>query len=256
MTGFKAMCIAFSIYSKIPVPIFRWEEKEMRYQLIFFPWIGAVIGAMMVGWNYLAERFQLGAFSYVFIAAVLPIVITGGFHIDGYMDTMDALHSYQPKEEKLKILKDPHIGAFSVIMLGMLGMIYLAAISELNRSSFISFAGAFFVARCLSGLTVILFPSAKEDGMLHTFSSAVKGRGNFLVFGMLIIQLVLGVVYMIFMKPVTGVSMLVTISLFTAYYRYKTRKEFGGITGDTAGWFVTAGETIMAVAAAVSCVVC
>ena len=42
MTGLKAMCIAFSIYSKIPVPIFKWEEKEMKYQLIFFPvdWCG------------------------------------------------------------------------------------------------------------------------------------------------------------------------------------------------------------------------
>ena len=44
MTALKALCIAFSIYSKIPVPIFDWKEKEMKYQLIFFPWVGAVIG--------------------------------------------------------------------------------------------------------------------------------------------------------------------------------------------------------------------
>ena len=39
------------------------------------------------------------------------------FHIDGFMDTMDAFHSYKPREEKLTILKDSHMGAFAVIML-------------------------------------------------------------------------------------------------------------------------------------------
>ena len=41
--------------------------------------------------------------------------------MDGYMDTMDAFHSYQPKERKLEILKDSHIRAFAVIMLAVYG---------------------------------------------------------------------------------------------------------------------------------------
>ena len=45
-----------------------------------------------------------------------------GFHVDGFMDTMDALHSYQPRERKLEILKDSHIGAFSVIKLAEFGL--------------------------------------------------------------------------------------------------------------------------------------
>ena len=40
---------------------------------------------------------------------------------------MDALHSYQPRERKLEILKDSHIGAFSVIKLAEFGLIYVAA---------------------------------------------------------------------------------------------------------------------------------
>ncbi|MBR3645779.1 MAG: adenosylcobinamide-GDP ribazoletransferase, partial [Lachnospiraceae bacterium] len=76
MTAIKAMIIAFSIYSKIPVPIFNWEEKEMKYQLIFFPWIGAIIGALMVGWNHLSNMFNLGIVSYTLIAAAIPVIIT------------------------------------------------------------------------------------------------------------------------------------------------------------------------------------
>lgn len=60
-----------------------------------------------------------------------PLIITGGFHVDGFMDTMDALHSYQPRERKLEILKDSHIGAFSVIKLAEFGLIYVAALSQI-----------------------------------------------------------------------------------------------------------------------------
>ena len=45
----------------------------------------------------------------------IPLMITGGFHVDGFMDTMDAFHSYQEKEQKLNILKDSHIGAFAAV---------------------------------------------------------------------------------------------------------------------------------------------
>ena len=255
MTGLKAMCIAFSIYSKIPVPIFKWEEKEMKYQLIFFPWIGAIIGALLVGWNYLAGKVNLGNMAYVLIATAIPLIITGGFHVDGYMDTMDAFHSYKSREEKLEILKDPHIGAFAVIMLSLLGMFYIGAISEISSDCVKAYAGAFFVSRCLSGIAVVLFPSAKKDGMLHTFSSSVEGKSNGIVLFSLLIQLLLGAGYMVFMKPYAGLAMILAIAVFFIYYWYKTKKEFGGITGDTAGWFVTVGETVMAVAAAICCVI-
>ena len=61
---------------------------------------------------------------YPLMAPSIPLLVTGGFHLDGYMDTMDALHSYQKKEKKLEILKDPHIGAFSVIMARVYGLMY------------------------------------------------------------------------------------------------------------------------------------
>lgn len=48
------------------------------------------------------------------------------------MDTMDAMHSYLPREEKLRILKDSHIGAFSVICLLGYCLTYLGWISELR----------------------------------------------------------------------------------------------------------------------------
>ena len=105
----KAMVIAFSIYSKIPVPQFEWKEEDMEYMMCFFPWIGGVIGLFFFGWAVLCEKFAVGNVCYALIGAAIPLMISGGFHVDGYMDTMDAFHSYQSREKKLEILKDSHM---------------------------------------------------------------------------------------------------------------------------------------------------
>ena len=44
--------IAFAMYSKIPMPRADWEKENMRYMMCFFPFVGIVIGALMVGWSF------------------------------------------------------------------------------------------------------------------------------------------------------------------------------------------------------------
>lgn len=250
MSFFKALCIAFAIYSKIPVPHFDWQEKEMRYQLIFFPWVGAVIGALMFLWQFICTRFQIGDIARVLIMTAIPLIITGGFHVDGFMDTMDAIKSYKSKEEKLEILKDPHIGAFAVIMLAVLGLIYVAAMSQVRAELIASVAGGFFLSRALSGIAVLKFPNAKKSGMLNTFNTSADNAKT-LVFVLLIVQAVLAVVFMVIMNWLAGSIMCVLAVLVFLYYRYMSMKNFGGITGDTAGFFVTVSECVMVVGTAV-----
>ena len=37
MTTLRALVIAFSMYSQIPMPQFTWQDKEMKYAFCFFP---------------------------------------------------------------------------------------------------------------------------------------------------------------------------------------------------------------------------
>ena len=173
----RGIAVAFSTYSKIPMPQFVWKEEDMRYSMCFFPWIGAVIAAVLMGWFHLSALAGINALAFVLVAAAIPLVITGGFHVDGFMDTMDALHSYQPRERKLEILKDSHIGAFSVIKLAEFGLIYVAAVSQIgDKRAFFVFCCGFFLSRCLSGLGVVSLRSAKSDGMLYHFASTAHER--------------------------------------------------------------------------------
>ena len=245
----KGFVIAFSIYSKIPVPQFDWKEEDMQYHLCFFPLIGLIIGALEAGWFFLGNAVEISHLCKTLIAVAIPLLVTGGFHMDGFMDTMDAFHSYQDKEKKLEILKDPHIGAFSVLMLVLYYLIYGAAYAELTELSAILVVGiGFALSRSLSGIGVVSLKAAKKDGMLAYFAeSAQKKR----VLAVLIIEAVVYSGCMIYVNLWAGLAAVVVALLCYGYYSWKSRKEFGGINGDTAGYFVSLCENAMAVAVVV-----
>lgn len=245
----KSCIVAFSMYSKIPMPQFEWKEEDMHYMLCFFPWIGAVIGVCVYLWNMLCAALGIGRICYVFGAAVIPILVTGGFHVDGFMDTMDALHSYRSRERKLEILKDSHIGAFAVIMLAAYGLLYAGAFSEIcDTRLLVIVCVGFAFSRCLSGIGVVTLPSARGDGMLYEAASHAQRRR---VKGALYAQGALCIGFMLGQSVIAGIVIVLAAFGAYGYYVYRSRKEFGGITGDTAGYFVLICEGAMVVAAAV-----
>lgn len=248
MSVVKSFFIAFSLYSAIPVPQFVWKEEDMRYVLCFFPWVGAVAGALVWGWMWLCTRLGIGSVCYVLVGTAIPLLVSGGFHVDGFMDTMDAFHSYQPREKKLEILKDSHVGAFAVIMLALCGLVYAGAFSQIvTRSALAVFCMGFYLSRILSGISVVSFCPAKPDGLLYTFASSAHKK---LVKLSLYVQLLLCMGLMFLVSPVTAALVIVAALGSFAYYRYRSYRELGGITGDVAGYFVTICETAAAVAAA------
>ena len=117
MSIIKSLVIAFSMYSKIPMPHLELDEKDMKYVMGFFPLIGLITGTLVYGWIYAGEILYVPDISRTLVLIILPVIITGGIHVDGYMDTCDALNSYGDREKKLAILKDSNIGAFAVIKL-------------------------------------------------------------------------------------------------------------------------------------------
>ena len=245
----KGIIIAFSMYSRIPMPQFEWKDEDMKYMLCFFPWIGIVIGLCVYLWRMICDKLEVGTLCYALIGTAIPLILTGGFHVDGFMDTMDAFHSYQPKEKKLEILKDSHIGAFAVIMLGLYGLIYVGAFSEIVDYDLLKIACAgFMLARCFSGIGVVTFPSAKTNGLLYLFANNAQKR---IVKVSLYLQSALCIGFMLSQSLFAGsVIAMVAIGSF-GYYYFISKKELGGITGDTAGYFVVVCEGSIMVTSAI-----
>ncbi|MBR4413672.1 MAG: adenosylcobinamide-GDP ribazoletransferase, partial [Lachnospiraceae bacterium] len=85
----KSFLIALSMYSKIPVPRTEWKEEDMKYVFIFFPVVGVVIGGLIFGWYALCKYLEnVPEICKVLVVAAIPVIVTGGIHVDGFMDTM------------------------------------------------------------------------------------------------------------------------------------------------------------------------
>lgn len=136
--------------------------------------MGAVIG--LASWvvyqagGWLADRQEtlssgIPGSSNLFLTmllVLLPIFITGGIHLDGFLDTQDALDSYQPMERRLEILKDSHAGAFAIISCSVYFFAYTGIYSMLTAHAAKVIAISFMLSRTLSGLSVICFPQAEK----------------------------------------------------------------------------------------------
>ena len=225
--------VAFAMFSKIPMPRADWTKGNMKYMFCFFPFIGTVIGGLTM--------------------LVVPVFVTGGIHVDGLLDTSDALSSWQERSRRLEILKDSHAGAFAVITAAVYFIAWYGAYSQLfnsaeNMRAIGILSLGFMVSRCLSGIGVITFPKAKADGTVAEFS---RNSSDVLSRNVLIVYLVLLAAGMILIRPVWGSLAFVGALLIFWYYHHIAMKYFGGTTGDISGFFLCICEVGMALILAV-----
>ena len=263
MTFIKSALLAFSMFSRIPVPRVSWNEKNMRYMLCAFPLVGVVIcvacafvqGCVAEWVLFYGKKISLPLIALCL--TLLPVLITGGIHLDGFLDTCDALASHADREKKLAIMKDPHCGSFAVIacvlyflsqfvlLLALCEKMYGGAVTISSENAFaqlipgLCVCASFVLSRFLSACAVAAFPIAKDSGLVRTFSDASAKRftAMWCVFWFVAVSALsvwLGGRYGI---AVVGAQVVVFIGYFVM-----TKRNFGGITGDTAGWFVQVAE--------------
>ena len=185
--------VAFAMFSKIPMPRADWTKENMKYMFCFFPFIGTVIGGLTMLVAYLGLRFGYQPGFVTAVLVLVPVFVTGGIHVDGLLDTSDALSSWQERSRRLEILKDSHAGAFAVITAAVYFIAWYGAYSQLfnsaeNMRAIGILSLGFMVSRCLSGIGVITFPKAKADGTVAEFS---RNSSDVLSRNVLIVYLVL-----------------------------------------------------------------
>ena len=162
--------------------------------------------------------------------------------MDGFMDTMDALASYGDREKKLRILKDSHAGAFAIIGFGCYALWSLAVWSQVTAEMLGVIAGVFVLSRACSGFSIVTFPPARADGLARTFQDGAHKKR------VAVIMMVFVFVFAFLManadwKLALG-AFIVLVIVFHGYRRM-AKKQFGGITGDLAGFFLQLAELLM-----------
>ncbi|MBQ7849308.1 MAG: adenosylcobinamide-GDP ribazoletransferase [Clostridia bacterium] len=239
MRVIRSLCIAFSTYSRIPAPQVEWSDENRKYSMCFFPLIGAVIGLLLWGWLWLCEALAIGPVLKGAAGALLPVLVTGGIHMDGFMDTSDALASWQSRERRLEILKDSHVGAFAVLGCAGYLLLHAALLSEAAAASGGMLACVFVLSRALSAWAMAAFRSARPSGMLDAFAHAAHKR---LVTLSCAVYAVLCMAAWCAAGGWLALVCLMTAALCAWYYRHMAYRQFGGVTGDLAGWFLQVTE--------------
>ncbi|MBR0141801.1 MAG: adenosylcobinamide-GDP ribazoletransferase [Ruminococcus sp.] len=240
----KSMLSAFLMYSRIPVPQVEWKEENRRYSLCFFPLIGVVQGIIFTLWRILCTKLNFGEILFSCVAVFIPVLVNGGIHLDGFCDTSDMLASYGDKEKRLKILSDSHIGAFAGIRLAVYFILQIGIYSEVkNIKLSVIISLTFVLSRILSSFGAVTFRCAKKSGSLQDFVRPSHKKISLVILSAWLLVCVSG--FVITSLKIGICAVILATSVFV-YYRYKFYKEIGGITGDTAGWFLQVCELVTA----------
>lgn len=204
-----------------------WSPASFGRSVKYFTLIGAIIGLLLAGLQYVFSQFLP---SHVMAAAIIiaGIVLTGGLHCDGFMDTADGVFSGRSRERMLEIMKDSRVGANGVVAFGLLILLKYSLIADMTPALLTTALLVMPVAgRMAMVICVTSFPYARPDGMGKAFAQYAD-RTTLLIAGVvaLIIIIPLGI------QAVISAGFAVLAGILSARY---LAKVLGGLTGDTYG---------------------
>jgi len=165
----KRLILAITFLTRLPLPVSKdITSEEIGRSTPFFPLVGLLIGLILIGidgvlsylWPPIAVNVAL------FVSLVL---ITGGLHLDGLMDTCDGIFSGRDRDRILEIMRDSRVGAFGVLGAVCLAAMKIALLNALNGdlrwATLLLFP---MLGRWSMVLAITLFPYARESAGLGT----------------------------------------------------------------------------------------
>ena len=163
-----ALMMAWGTYLAIPCPYKVWDDALRPWQIVCLPPVGLVVGGI---WALCAGIFAKLGFTGFLAAAILaavPFLVTGFFHLDGFLDCCDAILSRRDLATRQKILKDSRVGAFAVVSAVLLFLLSFAALADCSFSLiWRALLLIPVVTRCMAGVAVETFAPASTPARLR-----------------------------------------------------------------------------------------
>ncbi|MDQ7097064.1 adenosylcobinamide-GDP ribazoletransferase [Desulfosporosinus sp. PR] len=234
----RGFLIALTFLTRIPLPSPKVEvtSEEFNLSYRYYPLVGLVIGGVLwllaKGLSPFFPPLALGA-----LLLVAELMLTGGLHLDGFMDSMDGLLSARTPERILEIMKDSRVGAHaSMALIGLL-LLKFSLLASLAPSQFSILLLMPMLSRWVFQIGVIAFPYARTQGLgkgIHDITRWIP----FLIAG----ALVLGVSYLLagYAGLITWGVCVIAVTLWAC----KISSLLGGLTGDLYGAMIEISEVI------------
>jgi len=228
--------IAFSLLTTIPIPApATWNPGDSGRAAGWYPLVGLVVGLLVAGIHYLAGLF-LPPLVAGALALLAWVALTGGLHLDGLVDCCDGLLYPGAPEKRLEIMRDPRLGAFGGLGLGLALLLKFASLASLTPSTLPGLLLAASLARwCLipAGFTRL----ARPGGMGADFAAGLRKTSLFWG-GLIPLGLALALGWSGLLALALG--LLAAFSVLTL-----AKKRIGGVTGDVFGLLVESVEIVV-----------
>lgn len=240
----RKILIAISFFTRFPIKLKDVSEEEFYDSMIFMPLVGLLVGAILFAVSWALSYIHVIQLQALF-TMIVYIWITGGLHLDGFADTVDALFSARDHKKMMEIMKDSRLGSF-----GAIGLILL----------FLTIWSCYTVILPENLLILILMPVIGRYCAIQTccFSTYAEGGGGL---GRRIVEMTKPwhvLIYLILILPFAWFAIgpvafwaaLGTMIIDLGLMLYLQHK-IGGITGDTIGLTIELTQTIFLVVLAV-----
>lgn len=237
---FVGLIINLQFFSSIPIrKEIQMTPRNLGRAIQTFPVLGILQGFIYAGISYgLIHWTVFSPVADAFVLWLSIIILTGGIHLDGWIDCSDAFFSYQDKEKRLEIMKDPRTGAFgviSVIVLLSARFIFIyEIITKVEAFSYILILLIPFFSKVLMGMVLAKLPLAKKEGLGYLFQQACEQRTLWIYPFYMAIPFVFQWIWQKDGIVMLGCMLIVTLILFL-FIKKKGVEWFGGITGDVVG---------------------
>lgn len=242
LTGFW---MAWGNFLALPCPCKKWDNDMKNAMLGFLPLTGLIIGAVWAGLCVLFVMLGLPYLVISFLVTFSLFALYGFIHLDGFMDCCDAIMSRRPVEEKQKILKDSHCGAFAVISLAFMLLAYYAFISTALSFGidFVNLCMIPVISRGVAGLNVLLQKPIGHSQYAQgkgSSDSAQKKRASAAILIQILIFCGIGLFFATDFVSSAVVALSVAVVSYMAVLYAK--RQLGGMSGDIAGFAIVWGE--------------
>jgi adenosylcobinamide-GDP ribazoletransferase len=236
---------AASFLTRVPMgDVGEVTPPDLARANVLFPLIGAVIGLVQIGCALALPAAIPSALTGILLVS-LSAALSGALHLDGLADTFDGLGAQVSREERLRIMRDPHVGTFGATALVIVLAMKSTAIATLSdRHQLRALIVATAVARSCPVLLARLFPPARTGGLGKTFVDHVTDAHVAATAAVAVLIAALSGMSRPWMAATAGLLVAVLIGAMA-------RRRLGGVTGDVFGASIELAETAALVASLV-----
>ena len=221
----------FQFFTRIPInKSLNCDKENFRRGSIFFPVVGLFIGIIQWTVYYMLIKVLPVNITAIFVV-IIPIVITGGLHVDGLGDTCDGFFSFKGDKYKIiEIMKDSTVGTYATIAIvfDMLAR-YAAVCAIIEMNLPLILIATPIIARFTVVFISFIGKNAKETGSGNIFIGNIDIK-RVMISG--IITIAFGTLLIGFNK---SVILILSALLLSFLFNKFCESKITGLTGDSLG---------------------